>query len=120
MAETWNKPPGYSGYEASTLGRIRSTQGTEPRILAVNDGRVVVYKLVQGERKRECVTVARLVLLAFVGKPPKGCLAFRFKGSDDRPSNLKWASRSELFEATQRCSRSSTPRRVARTKSLSA
>lgn len=102
MSEQWKEIPGYGGYQASNHGRIRSTQFGEPFFLSATDGRVVVY-LKQGKaKKRLCVTVASLVLLAFRGPKPEKMLALRYQGNDDRPRNVKWASRSEVYDFTQR------------------
>jgi hypothetical protein len=117
MTESWKRIPKRGGYEASTLGRIRSTQFGQPRILTSHGGRVMIYlENEAGELKRYCVTVASLVLLAFRGKPRKGQLAYRFRGEDDRLSNIKYMTRTEagaLHKVKKPCSRSSTRRRVS-------
>lgn len=95
--ERWKPIPGHRGYEASSLGRVRSV----PRVL--RDGRraggVVLaqqldkdgYPTVKLSRKR--LRVARAVQLAFAGPAE-----VRHKDDDrsnSRPENLVWGSRVE-------------------------
>jgi hypothetical protein len=114
--EIWRKIPGEPGYEVSTEGRIRSfwrRRGGKrraefyvsdtPRILKPfkdRNGYPHVDLATGGNRKgrRKSRTLARLVLLAFVGPPGEGEMALHVDNPDKgdcRLANLRWGRRSE-------------------------
>lgn len=114
MRETWRPVPGWEGlYEVSDAGNVRSLGRTiavldpvgrlrerryKPKTLKPTAG-PNGYRLVSfthPDRKRECHTVHRLVLRAFVGECPPFFEACHGNGirSDNRLSNLRWDSRS--------------------------
>jgi hypothetical protein len=108
--EEWREIPGFDGrYEASSLGRIRSTgrphpQRTRTGAIAMVFRRERVLKLGKKglgyfnvELAGKSHAVSRLVCLAFNGPCPDGldCAHLNGNSSDNRPENLKWATRSE-------------------------
>ena len=106
MTETWRPIPGWDGYEASDLGRVRSvprvvirTDGKQysvrGRILTAHEGplgymQVVLYRT--GEFKRS-MHVHRLVLAAFEGNRA-GMVACHSDGTktNNALSNLRWGT----------------------------
>jgi len=110
MNETWRSIPSLSGYyEASDLGRIRSTErmvngysarGGKPvkmrrksNILSQNVrgcGYLYVCVCVDGKQAKE--QVHKLVLMAFVGMRPEGMQACHGDGNqqNNRIDNLRW------------------------------
>nr|WP_314187459.1 NUMOD4 motif-containing HNH endonuclease [uncultured Brevundimonas sp.] len=94
--ETWRPIPG-SSYEASSLGRIRSPRGNILKLHAHTLGYQIVDVRFDNEPKTKTRTVHSLVALAFHGPRPEGldvahgnCIK-----TDNRPSNLRYATRSE-------------------------
>jgi hypothetical protein len=110
MVEKWRQIPGFNGrYEASSLGRIRSTGAPHPqraksgriamihrraRVLSLGS-KALGYKCV--ELAGKSYAVSRLVCLAFHGTCPEGYQCAHLNGdpSDNRPTNLKWTTISE-------------------------
>lgn len=114
-SEIWKPIPGYEGlYDASSLGRIRSTPGKttsnsryekriwKSRILkpkwCANDKsprrRVCLWK----DGKPKDYYVSRLVCMAFHGMPnPENLTVNHIDGNweNDDPNNLEWVSRKE-------------------------
>lgn len=105
--ETWKSVQGWSGYEVSDRGRVRSWKwpGTmrgwtedrsrEPRVLRpdVRGGYLGVVLCNKGKgRRHENIHV--LVLEAFVGPRPEGMQAAHANGerNDNRVENLRWAT----------------------------
>lgn len=109
--ESWKEIPGFTGYEVSTHGRVRSfwarrgnwrtgrtfVIGSSPHILKprINRGgyRCVDLILNPGSGKRVAATVSRLVLTAFVRSPKPGELALHKNDPDkgnNRLDNLEW------------------------------
>lgn len=96
-AERWRPVPGHKGYEASSLGRVRSVPRTLINGRAVG-GTVLAqqpdkdgYPTVKLRGKR--VRVARVVQLAFAG--PAEVRHLDGDRSNSRPENLAWGSRVE-------------------------
>lgn len=99
MREQWKPIIGYDGrYEASNLGRIRSSQWGRYRILrpATQNGGYKYVNLHQ-DRKGYARTVHRLVFEAFNGKLPKKIEVNHKDGdkANNRLSNLDQMTRSE-------------------------
>lgn len=115
MEEIWKPIPGFEGlYDASSLGRIRSTPGKitssahaekrvwktrimKPKIQksaygkpARGDYRVSLWK----DGKPSDHLVARLVAIAWIGPPEDGMTVNHKNGNfrDNRPENLEWLS----------------------------
>jgi hypothetical protein len=97
MGEQWRAIPGWSDYEASDQGRIRSTKGSRQHILrgSVNAGYRVVA-LSQDHRRLDR-KVSVLVALAFFGPRPAGMVVRHIDGNsrDDRLSNLAYGTFSQ-------------------------
>jgi hypothetical protein len=116
-AEEWREIPGYDGYEASSLGRVRSVdrwvevEGNHGR--RFYRGRVLrprrnKYGLlaVQPGRKHPhpYLWLSRAIALAFHGEPPSADhVATHLRDcDDDRPGNLIWATEAEKVEILQK------------------
>lgn len=107
--EVWKDIPGCQGYQASSLGRIRSldrwvpwTKGRQKNKGFYRQGVVLKqFTLVHGYHTTHLGTfgmnkyVHRLVALAFLGKPPRGMDVCHVNGnkSDNRLTNLRFGSR---------------------------
>jgi hypothetical protein len=96
-SETWRFVLGYEGlYEVSSKGRVRGMSNGQ--ILSPqrdSRGYLVVCLSRNGVHRR--FRVHRLVALAFLGLPPKGCEVNHKNGvrDDNRVENLEWASHSK-------------------------
>jgi hypothetical protein len=96
-AEVWKEVPGYSGYEASTSGNLRSYWGNGGRA----SGRRLTPRVIRGSRKKITQSVSitltndrneievrplhEIILETFVGPKPNGTVFQR--GPDLNPSN---------------------------------
>lgn len=97
--ETWKNIPGYPGYEASNLGRIRGSVnrwGSNYPVKirkqnTISNGRV--YVSVAGTRRQ----VSRLVAMAFLPNPEKKLEVNHIDGkpANNNLSNLEWCTPSE-------------------------
>lgn len=94
MTEVWKEIPGYSGYLASSLGKIKNKKtghiskgGDAGRYLKVS-----VYR--DGEDKPHLEHLHRIICLAFHGKPKKGQVVLHIDNNKTnvKSSNLKWGS----------------------------
>lgn len=99
MNETWLPIPGWPSYEASSLGRIRrrGANTSEPRKPYAGKWGHLWLCMRDGGRRR-CVSVHRLVALAFHGLPPSPRHEAAHNDGDatnNRPENVRWATRSE-------------------------
>jgi hypothetical protein len=113
--------PGFSMYEASSEGRVRSWlesehHGPVPRVLA-QSGRADGSKYLQLEAKgddgrRTTLSVHRTVLLAFTGEPGAGQECCHCDGNprNNKPENLRWDTRGG--NAADRDAHGTTPRGV--------
>jgi hypothetical protein len=103
-AEIWKPIPGYSNYEVSQYGRVRSLKHSPPKILkqalkkGTRKGSKTVYLRVglEGDTgRRKNIRVHRAVLLAFVGPPPSSKhVGSHIDGNslNNWLLNLKWAT----------------------------
>lgn len=97
--ERWKAIPGWAGYEVSNIGKVRSYRRHERRIdiplpHPVNGTIKRGYHMVflRSPKKRAYVAVHRLVLLAFVGLPPRGqeCCHCDGNSLNNNLVNLRW------------------------------
>jgi hypothetical protein len=93
--EQWRPIPGFTDYEASDAGRVRSRK-SRPCVLAQRVGTrgyLVVNIVGDGARYRNR-PVHALVLAAFAGCRPDGAVCRHLNGDrmDNRPCNLRWGT----------------------------
>lgn len=95
--EIWRPVDGFPDYNVSNMGRVVSFKRKGKRtFLKMSNGSELYLKVALcRNRKRTTFRVHRLVLIAFKGKPPKGCEASHLNGDslDCKLSNLQWESR---------------------------
>jgi hypothetical protein len=108
MKEIWKPIPGLpTCYEISSLGRVRSYRYKRQKVRLINPillnpskrGKNKKYLAVQltleeGKRQIKWFSISRLVLLTFVGKPPKGMEAAHNDGNtfNNKLTNLRWTT----------------------------
>lgn len=103
--EEWRVVTRFPGYEVSNRGRVRNrTSGDALKIQYRNGRPFVSVKATVGEQRQTSVSVAFLVLQAFVGPPPEGerGIVAGFKDGDPEnanASNLFWTTRKAEFDA---------------------
>jgi HNH endonuclease/NUMOD4 motif len=100
--EEWRFIPEWPEYEASSLGRVRRVvkrKGNEGiRVPFLNDGGYLFLAMRHPGRPTKSVGVHRLVARAFKGDPPTPAHQAAHRDGDktnNAPSNLRWATRSE-------------------------
>lgn len=99
MKEVFKPVPGFSQYKISNKGRIISYYERKPRMLKMRvDRNGYRYADLWEHKERYVKSVARLVLLAFVGRPKSGQTVSRHL--DGNPlnnyvTNLAWGTPSE-------------------------
>jgi hypothetical protein len=102
--ETWAVVPGFSRYEVSSRGRLRSWRPrngcTAPTILdpALDEDGYRRALLRRDDGKKKSVHVHTLVLLAFVGPRPCGAVVCHWLDIDklnNRLTNLRWGTHQE-------------------------
>jgi hypothetical protein len=66
----WKLIPGFSSYEVSDLGQVRSNRTSgQPKILSQHigkDGRVVYFKLMSDEKVSKYISISQCVATAFL------------------------------------------------------
>lgn len=90
--EEWREIPGFPGYEASSLGRIRSIPWKGIQHQCPNGRYLSVQVKIEGKRK--ALWVHRGVLLAFKGQPlpNQECRHINGNPKDNRIDNLAWGT----------------------------
>lgn len=97
----WRKIPGFSTYSVSENGDVRNDKTGYPLKTRRKDKKkryFMVGLCLRG--KQRSFYVHRLVLLAFVGNPPKGYSAAHNDGNpeNNHVSNLRWATHQENMQ----------------------
>jgi len=89
--EMWASIPGYDGYEASNMGRIRSfRKQSSPVVLKLRkNSKGYLYCHVYSNKKRKAVTAHRLVSLAFFGQTNLVTNHINGVKTDNRLENLE-------------------------------
>ena len=118
--EIWKPIPGYDGYQASSLGRIRSHKhrvvggyrgefeilADPARILKVHIGKTGYHRVgLSTDSTTKTINLYVLVLLAFKGaKPEPSMQAAHWDGNKDNNSieNLRWATVKENIHDKRR------------------
>lgn len=101
MTETWRPIKGWTKYEVSNQGRIKSrnprTKNSDGILTPVPLTNLYMkVTLCDGPDKRKDFLVHRLVAFAFKGKPKRGHEVnhINCNRQDNKESNLEWVSRS--------------------------
>lgn len=94
MIEEWREIPGWTGYEASSLGHIRSNGGVKTPFA---DRKGYLKVKLWRHSKATNVMVSTLVAMAFRGPAPAGHVVRHRNGmnGDNRAENLLYGTRSE-------------------------
>lgn len=99
MTEEWHPIPGWPAYEASSLGRIRTNRVHGGLVRNPYTGKWGHRWLcMRHDGRRRSVSVHRLVALAFHGEPPSPAHEAAHNDGDpanNRPENIRWATRAE-------------------------
>ena len=100
--ETWKPIPGFSRYEASSLGRLKSlnykrTGQVRVLKLATNPHGYLQMMLLNDNKKYCSWTVHRFIALTYYGIKPEGKEINHINGikTDNRPENLEYITHSE-------------------------
>jgi hypothetical protein len=95
--EIWKVIPGFSKYEASNLGRIRSIRFQRLLKLGMCNRGYLRVTLRNNSDEKKTFHIHRAVLLAFVGPLPKGMVSRHLDGNplNNKLSNLKYGTYQE-------------------------
>lgn len=97
MEEIWKDIPGFDGYQASNLGRIRSLKRGKERFIGSKAKMPNGYIRCYVHIKNKTYTIGRLILSAFIGPANNGeeCDHIDRNPENNNLSNLRWVSRTE-------------------------
>lgn len=100
--EEWRDVPSYPGYQASTLGRVRSRYAILRGARRKRTGHIYVCPSVAGRQAPEAVH--RMVCEAFHGPCPPGmeCRHDDGNSANNLPGNLLWGTRLENMRDKER------------------
>lgn len=100
--ETWKQIPNFSRYEASTNGRLRSTNyknSGKTKVLkpALSTDKYLKTMLLNDQGKYKSWAVHKWIALTFLGKKPEGMEVNHIDGfkTNNAPDNLEYCTRSE-------------------------
>jgi hypothetical protein len=98
--EEWRAVPGFPAYDVSSLGRVRSRQRGDARMLKLDDNGegYSTVKLCNAGCVPQRKTVHALVLEAFVGPRPDRMVVRHYPDADranNRLANLSWGTYAE-------------------------
>ena len=108
MIETWKDIPGYGGkYQIDQEANVRRvyasgrTRAMTPYHRKMSGSQRLVVKLTSYGKSKEEVLM-RLVALAFLGPPPRGCVPYHKNGcqSDNYLNNIAYIDKRELGRMT--------------------
>ena len=116
MDEIFKPIDGFPDYEVSNLGNVRSHKYLKPRMLKprpTSKGNYLGVTLRTPQKTSFSVSVHTLVLNAFVGPRPKGCVCLHKNndGHDNRLCNLSWGTQAENLQQATREGRHIMPTR---------
>lgn len=86
--EMWKGVPGFSKYEGSDLGRVRSARTGNVLATRVSNSGYLLVKLYDDDGKQQTRSLHSLILLTFAGPRPDG---LECRHLDDDPLNNRWA-----------------------------
>lgn len=114
QSEEWRPVAGYEGhYEVSSAGQVRRLSDGHICHQRVQQATMVV-RLKTRSGSPSNYSVARLVAIAFNGKPPAGYFLVRHKDGDsknNRPDNLYWVSSSTFVNSEESRRKAAAKRR---------
>jgi hypothetical protein len=97
MEEIWKDIPGFEGYQASNLGRIKSFKGGKEKFIGSVQIKKNGYKRCSVRLKGININVGRCVLMTFNRMPNEGeqCDHIDRNGLNNRIENLRWVTHQE-------------------------
>lgn len=95
--ECWQLIPGFPGYEVSSHGCVRAAATRRVRKPFVRSTGYEAHYIKDGAGKLRCVLAHAVVLMAFVGPRPAGCVGRHLDGNtaNNRLGNLAWGTHLE-------------------------
>lgn len=97
MEEIWKDIPGFHGYQASNLGRIKSLKYGKEKFIGSKTKMPNGYVRCNIHIKNKTYTIGRLILSAFIRPSNNGeeCDHIDRNPENNNLSNLRWVSRTE-------------------------
>ena len=99
-AEQWRPIPGFSAYEVSDRGRVRSRKYSQPRVMKARPVKGYRAICLRRDNRSHYLRIARLVLETFVAPAPEGHEAAHLDGTktNDALHNLAGVTHQENVE----------------------
>jgi hypothetical protein len=97
MEEIWKDIPGFYGYQASNLGRIKSLKRAKERFIGSKTKMANGYVRCHTQINNNTYNIGRLILTAFIRPANNGeeCDHIDRNPENNNLSNLRWVSRTE-------------------------